>query len=183
MRCTILSSSNNWKDILDTCRSTIGKEFISKEPSNEWKKKILLAEHSPIRLIKIKWIWEDIPYWVSMHFCRHKIGIEHFVKTSRSDRTGTDRTKLYQDNPVNHICEANAQSIINISRKRFCKQASEETRLTWGLFINKLKEIEPELASCCVPDCIYRGFCSEMNECGFSYSEEYKNILLNYRKK
>ena len=86
-----------------------------------------------------------------------KLGIEHWVSTQRSDRTGIDRNKLPQDTLVNHECEANAQALINISRKRLCYQASPETRQAWKAVKEKVKEVEPELASCMVKDCIYRG--------------------------
>ena len=63
-----------------------------------------------------------------MHFVRHKHGIEHWISTRRTDRTGIDRNELRQDELVTHEFEANAQAIINISRKRMCFQASKETR-------------------------------------------------------
>lgn len=104
----------SWRSVVDAARTTVGKESSDKEPSSSWKKKILLAEHSPIRLILINWKWSGIKYWVSVHFVRHKIGIEHFVKTQRTDRTGKLRDEVPQDHPVDHECTANAQSLINI---------------------------------------------------------------------
>ena len=71
--------------------NTVGKDK-GVYPTAAWKKKILLAEHSPIRLMQFAWKWSDLPYWVSVHIVRHKIGIEHFVSTQRTDRTGVDRT-------------------------------------------------------------------------------------------
>lgn len=32
---------------------------------------MLLAEHSPIRLVEYEWTWEQIPQWVTVHFTRH----------------------------------------------------------------------------------------------------------------
>ena len=40
-----------WKRALNAARRTIGKEPIDKEPSDNWKAKVLLAEHSPIKLV------------------------------------------------------------------------------------------------------------------------------------
>lgn len=62
---------------------------------------------------------------------RHKIGIEHWVSTQRPDRTDNqdiDRDKLLQGALVNHACEADAQALINISRKkivRMCRHTNE----------------------------------------------------------
>lgn len=179
VRISFIEVLTKWSSVLNAARTTVGKESSSKVPSSRWKKKILLAEHSPIRLLLINWRWTDIKYWVSVHFVRHKIGIEHFVKTQRSDRTGNLRDNSLQDCPVDHECTANAQSLINISRKRLCSQASKETREAWQIFLDNLSE--PELVSVCVKECIYRGFCPELNPCGYSDTENYKIKLTEYR--
>ena len=60
----------------------------------------------------------------------------------------------------------NAQAFISISRKRLCKGCpSPETRLAWEIVIDALREVDPILAEKCVPDCIYRGFCTEDDRC------------------
>ena len=174
---------NNWNKVLNAARNTVNKNQINKEPSSEWKRKILLAEHSPIRLIKLDYLWVDIKSWVSVHFVRHKFGIEHFITTQRDDRTGINRDDKPQSSKVNHYFEANAQSIINISRKRLCKQAHKETREKWIEFLeNKVKKEELELYSVCVPECIYRGFCPEMKSCKYDKTEDFEKRLKEYRK-
>ena len=143
---------------------------------------MLLAEHSPIRLLKLDYKWTNIKSWISVHFVRHKIGIEHFVSTQRNDRTKVDRDKSTQDTIVSHYFEANAQAIINISRKRLCTQAHKETREKWIEFLDKeVKEKEPELYSVCVSECIYRGFCPEFTCCGFVNTDKCKKELIDYR--
>lgn len=47
-----ITMSTTWKRALNAARRTIGKEPIDKEPSKNWEAKILLAEHSPIRLVE-----------------------------------------------------------------------------------------------------------------------------------
>jgi hypothetical protein len=179
MEIESVSLKGSWRDVADSARTTVGKTKGEKEPSSSWKKKMLLAEHSPIRHLIFSWKWLNLKYWVSVHFVRHKFGIEHFVRTQRTDRTGKDRNKASQDSFVEHGCLANAQAIINISRKRLCSQASPETRQAWKSVLKNLKE--PELISVCVPDCIYRGHCYEINPCGYSKTEKYKEALINYR--
>ena len=63
-----------------------------------------------------------------------------------------------------------------------CSKASQETRQAWAAFLNNLKELEPELVSVCVPDCIYRGWCYEYNSCGFHKTDTFKAVLDEYRK-
>lgn len=182
LKVEYLSTKGTWREIADAARTTIGMEQGKKEPSSKWKKNMLLAEHSPIRKMHISWKWIDIPYWVSVHLVRHKVGIEHFVKSQRTDKTNINRNNLPQNALVNHECEANLQAIINISRKRLCNQASKETREAWKLFLESIKNIEPELYSVCQPECIYRGFCPEIKSCGWYKTEEYKIKLKEYRK-
>ena len=180
-RVEIINYHDYWQDVKDAAMNTMGKDS-GKYPSPEWKRKILLAEHSPIRLLEFTIKMTDIPSWVSVHLVRHKIGVEHFVKSQRTDRTGIDRNKLPQDSPVTHTMRINAQALIFISRRRLCTQASLETRQLWGEVIDAIGEFEPEIASVCVPECVYRGFCPEMKPCGYSDSEAYIKRMMIYQK-
>lgn len=177
-----VKSNNAWDEVMSAAYTTIGKK-INQEPTSEWKLKMLLAEHSPIRKLIISWKWEGIQYWVSTHFVRHKVGIEHYVRSQRPDRTGSklNRDEFPQGTLVDHECIANAQAIINISRKRLCRQAATETRLAWIEFLNELAKVEPELQLVCVPDCIYRGSCFEFRSCGWFETIEAKEMLERYR--
>lgn len=180
MKVEVLNYQDNWQAVKDAAMNTVGSE-TGKYPSPAWKRKILLAEHSPIRLIELTIRMRDIPYWVSVHLVRHKIGIEHWVRTQRTDRTGVDRNELPQGALVDHTIRVNAQALITISRKRLCRQASPETRAVWQAVIQAVKEVEPELASVCHPDCIYRGFCPEMKGCGYAESGAGQMELQCYR--
>jgi hypothetical protein len=182
MEVKFIKVKGTWREVADAARTTIGMEAGENEPSSNWKRKMLLAEHSPIRKIHINWKWINLLWWVQTHFTRHKYGVEWWVSTSRSDRTGVDRSKIGQDAPVNVEGEANPQALINISRKRLCNQASKETREAWKLFLENLKDKEPELYNVCVRDCIYRGWCYEYKSCGFHKTDKFKEQLNNYRK-
>ena len=181
MNIDIFKHEDNWQDVKDSTMNTIGKT-TGKYPTSEWKRKLIMAEHSPIRHIKFYWRWVDLAYFVSTHFVRHKIGIEHWVSTQRTDRTGEDRSQKPQTAPVNHACEADAQALINISRKRLCNCASPEPRHAWQAVKNDVAKVEPELASCMVKECVYRGFCPEMYSCGYTKTEQYKQELKEYRE-
>jgi len=180
MKIDNFKHEDNWQDIKDSTMNTIGKN-TGRYPDSEWKRKLILSEHSPIRRMKFYWRWCDLKSWVSVHFVRHKIGIEHWVTTQRSDRTGLDRDSAPQGALVNHAAEADAQALINISRKRLCKCASKETREAWIEVKKEVAKTEPELASCMVRECIYRGFCPEMNSCGYCNTDEFLLELEEYR--
>jgi len=159
----ILKIKGDWEEVLNDCRSTVGKEEIDKEPSTSFKKRLLIAEHSPIRDIICKWRWKDMPHWVTVHWVRHKW--ECFVRTQRSDRTGIPRNKLPQDEPQTFVGEANAQHLIDTWRKRLCFQASPETRGYAEDFKTALKKREKEISDVLVPNCVYRCGCPEMQAC------------------
>ena len=171
-----------WRDVADAARTTVRMEEGEKEPSASWKRRMLLSEHSPIRLMLFRWKWLNLKYWVSVHFVRHKVGIEHFVSTQRTDRTGTNRDEIPQSALVNHECCANAQAMITVSRKRLCRQASPETTVAWKLVLTEVEKTEPELVSVCVPECVYRGFCPEFKPCGYAETPAYANALQAYRE-
>lgn len=172
-----------WRKVKRSARTTVSKDGGGTYPTDLWKKTILLAEHSPIRRIKFSWQWINLKSWVSVHFVRHKFGIEHWVSTQRTDRTGVNRDKNPQNTPVLHECEANAQALIFISRRRLCKQASPETRAAWQEVKEQVSAADSVLGSVMVPECIYRGFCPEFHSCGYVNTEEYVQRLAEYRSK
>lgn len=150
----------DWKEVLNDCRFTVNLKEIDKEPSEKFKKEILIAEHSPIRNISIKWKWLQIPHWVVVHWVRHIW--EKYVATQRADKTGVNRNKLPQDYPSNMKGEANLQHLIDTSRKRLCFQASDETRLlAESLKVEIYNYVDKYIADVLVPNCIYRGGCPE----------------------
>ena len=197
----------NWIRVVNAARRTWGKKPINREPSDKFKRKILLAEHSPIRLLEYDFTIEDIRQWVTVHLVRHHEGCEKFVHTQRQDinpeievitkrlmeiikeegleREGwRERDYLQQGEGNDMDMACNAQAFINISRRRLCTGcASPETRQAWGLVIKALREYDPILAEKCVPECLYRGFCPEFDRCcGYVNSEAYKKRLEEYRK-
>lgn len=163
MKTEILKIKGDWQDVVDDCRTTVGKDSLGKEPSKKFKREILISEHSPIRSISIKWKWVNIPSWVATHFSRHKW--ECFIKTQRTDRTGTDRNKLPQDAPVIMSGDANTQHLIDMARKRLCYMASPETRKCMEDLKIAIHDVEPEIADVLVPNCVYRCGCPEPNGC------------------
>lgn len=164
MKTEIKAIKGSWQEVVDDCRATVSKPPLGHEPSEEFKRDILLAEHSPIRDIVVRWTWRGIKSWIATHWSRHKW--ECYIQSQRSDRTGVPRDKLPQDAPVDFTGEANAQQLIDTMRKRLCYQAAPETRKYAEDFKTALREVEPELSDVLVPNCIYRYGCPEMHSCG-----------------
>lgn len=170
----ILSIVGSWQEVVDDCRSSVNKPPLGKEPSKEFKLGLLIAEHTPIRLIRIRWRWTSLPSWVATHWVRNIF--YKVVSTQRSDRTGVPRNNLPQDVPVTYTGAANPQHLIDTARKRLCFQASPETRRQAEDLKAALKPLQPEISFVMVPNCIYRCGCPEMNGgCGW-----YQKMLARY---
>lgn len=178
----------NWKKIKSACMTTISKEAGDKEPSQEWKRRLLLCEHSPIRRGTISWKYDEIPYCISTHFVRHHEGVEKWVGTERADRTEIkDRSQRSQMDMVPMEMEANIQALINISRKRLCTSADPLTRLYWKATLEAIREYDEDIYWACVPECIRCGGCPEYKSCGYydklmegATEEEQRVLKLRY---
>ena len=187
MRVEIKWHNDMWQEIKDDALFTIHKEN-GKYPTTEWKKEILMAEHSPIRTGRLIINVYDVESFVIGHFVRHNLGFTPFVASLRNDRTGYD--EIPNRNTLNNMrFDGNFQSFINISRKRYCNCASKETRDAWKMIMEEVNKFEPELYFVCVPECVYRGGCPEMLKCDerffgkFVSSVENKMQLLNVEKR
>lgn len=150
----------------ECCLNTVGKS-TTKEPTLEWLEKLVEAEHSPIRELWFG-IKMEIPYWVSVHFVRHHIGVNHYAQTQRDDRTNNPipRSQKGQGELVSHIMSINAQELIQMAHKRLCNQASKETREVMQLIVKEVIKVAPYMKNVLVPLCAYRnGKCTEMFSC------------------
>lgn len=162
-------TEEDWKRCLLLARCTQGKFDAPKEPSFEWKQKILRSEHSPIRTLMWTIKMENIPYCNSVHFVRHKYGVEHYVQSQRKNpERGSDR----QDAPVTHIMDINAQELIFMARKRLCYKADALTREIMRKICNDVVNIEPVMVTFFAPACGY----DEKNCCEFQPCGNYKGL-------
>ena len=158
----IIKVQNDWKLIKNHCRATDNKDFTDAEPTDEWVRKLLMTEHSPIRECQFVWRWEEMPYWVSTELSRHKF--EKFISTQRDDRVKDviPRGKKPQDALVTFDGFANEQSLIDMARKRLCFCATQQARnYVLSLKFEMKKQGYKHEADVLVPNCIYRGFCPE----------------------
>ena len=183
MEVTVRSITAN-QEVVDRCRVTVWKDSLGHDPSEKFMNNIYFSEHSPIRDKMFVIELRSIPYWVSVHLVRHSQGVTPYVTSQRDDRHDNPipREQLRQGELVNMDMTLNAQAMINISRKRLCRMASKETRDVWIAVIEKLKEVDPQLAKNCVCNCVYRGgICPEgKNSCRYNQTDMFKRELLTY---
>lgn len=175
-------TQEDWNRARVLALGTEGKEG-NNPASDKWKDKMLRCEHSPIRTLMFTIELIDIPYWVSVHFCRHKYGVEHYVRSQRNDRQNMyDRNTAPQNAPVNHTMEINAPELMYMARRRLCSKAAAETKAWMEAIVEAVCQKCPEFRPHLVPNCVFLGRCPEMYSCGMC--SDNKSMSINdYQKK
>jgi hypothetical protein len=186
-----------WREAREMARGTVGMADIDKPVSAKFMRELLSSMHSPIREIRFKLHFQNIPTFAAQHMSRHRIAsvcgkfeliesvnpvdVEHYVKTQRPDRTGEDRGS--QDAPVEYRSTANVQGLQDMSQKRLCFLAESPVRGRWGIAKQEIAKHDQLIARALVPTCVYRGFCPEAKMCKQNYvsTDHFKRTLDNHR--
>lgn len=159
-------TDEDWRRCKALALNTVGRTHAVSEVTDDWKRSMLRCEHSPIRTLMFT-IRMEVPYWVSVHLCRHKFGVEHYVSTQRNDRQDRyDRTKAPQGALVFHVMDVNAAELMQIARMRLCHRAAPETREVVRRVCDAVIEVNPEFDGFLRPKCLARGGCNELVSCG-----------------
>ena len=158
-------TTEDWLLVKKCTLVTVGKE-TDKPATEKFKRDLLKSRHSPIRELRFLFHLTDIPYWVSVHLCRH-VHAQPYVKSQRNDRQSKyDRGKAPQDAPVSMIWTMNAEEWLTICNKRLCNQASKETMEVIEMLRDAVAKTNPEFIDEMVPMCVREGECHEMYPCG-----------------
>lgn len=166
-------TEEDWKRCLMFARATQGKFDTPNEPSDDWKRKILRSEHSPIRTLMFT-IKMELPYCNSVHFVRHKYGVEHYVQ---SQRKNPERGAERQDAMVTHIMDINAQELIHMARKRLCYKADELTHMIMSEICWTISGIDPIWEAVLLPACeCNEANCREFKPCGYYHYEGFRKL-------
>lgn len=156
----------DWPLVYDAAKATMGKLANGAEPSDAWKRKAMLAPHSPIRCLQF-FIQMRIPYFVSVHLVRHHEGVQWFIGSQRNDRQSEyDRRAARQDATVLASCLINADALRFISRRRLCNKADPDTRAVWSAVVDAIGKVDPIVAEYCHPECAWSRGCPEFQPCG-----------------
>ena len=149
---------------------TMGKT-PTKAPDMAWKRAILRARHSPIRVLNYAFLIEGIPSNTATHLARHihaapfpSVPFVSSLRNDRQDRMDGDAAR--RDTPVDMILYCNAEELITIANKRLCHKAAERTQEAVWMMCMEAIEKTPEIASELVPMCVRCGnTCHEMYPC------------------
>lgn len=157
----------DWERCKMLALNTMGKNYAGAEVTEEWKHKILKAKHSPIRTLVFT-IKMTVPSFVSVHFVRHKIGVEHYVQSQRNDRqTNYDRELAPQNAMVSHIMEINAEQLMFMANRRLCGMADATTRYVMQAICRGVETLNPEFIGHLKPMCEHQKECPEFKSCGY----------------
>ncbi len=147
---------------------TMGKTEEPKEPpSPTLIKKVLLARHSPIRVLNFAFLIEDIPSNTSTHLARHVHAVP-FVSSLRNDRQEKmDGDAARRDTPVHMIFYCNAEELMTFANKRLCRRAAIKTQEVARMMCREAAAAMPEIKDYLIPMCAYHGgVCHELESCG-----------------
>ena len=175
-------TKEDWRRARQLALGTEGKNS-TKDPTEAWMDKMLRCEHSPIRTLMFTIVMVDVPYWVSVHFSRHKFGVEHYVQSQRNDRQNKyDRNQAPQNAPVTHTMDINVPELMYMARKRLCCKAAAETKAWMEAIVEAVCRKCPELRAHLVPQCVFLGRCPEMYSCGMFADNQHMGINEYQRK-
>lgn len=160
-------TDRDWERCYMLALNTMGKKYTGSVITNGWKSKMLKCRHSPIRTLMFT-IRMVIPYYVSNHFVRHKIGVEHYVQSQRNDRQSNyDREAAPQSAMVTHIMDIDATQLMSMANARLCVMADPTTRYVMALICKTVEDSNPEFVGHLKPMCEYLHECPEFKSCGY----------------
>lgn len=173
-------SERDWERCYMLALNTMGKKYVDSTVTDSWKSKMLKCKHSPIRTLMFT-IRLTIPYYVSTHFVRHKIGVEHYVQSQRNDRQSNyDRETAPQNAMVSHIMEVNAEQLMFMANRRLCGMADVTTRFVMTHICIEVNKLNPEFTQFLVPMCEYIHECPEFKPCGYWEAKTKKDLCDHY---
>lgn len=158
-------TDDDWKLCRRAALNTVGREWVEKMPSDQWKRCILRACHSPIRVLNFYIHAENVPTYVATHFARH-VHLVPFIQSQRNDRQFKyDRDKAPQDAPVMMDLYLNAEELQTMMRKRLCMKADPKTTAVAEAIRDAVLVTNPEFEGLLCPQCERYGRCDEMHPC------------------
>jgi len=158
-------------------RTTAGKDMYTvKKPTLDTFKKMIVTAggvpHSPLRAVNYRIYVEDVKSWVTVHYVRHHIGVQFYIKSQRTDRDNqdhSDRNKAPQDTLINMMFDINANSLLTMAQARLCHKASPDTRAVMRAIKSELlqgDEYDELVGMAMQPSCDWYHRCFEPRPCG-----------------
>jgi hypothetical protein len=158
-------------------RATSGKDMYKiKFPSIKTFKQMVVSAggvpHSPLRTMLYRIYVQDVKSWVTVHYVRHHIGVQFYVKSQRTDRDSNlvQRDSQRQDELINMMFDINANALLTMAQARLCLKAAPETREVMAAIRHSLVgsacEYDQIIGMTMGPPCEWYEKCFEPKPCG-----------------
>ena len=175
----------------DTNCITIGKRAIKERKETfteavDYYKKMFIAEHSSIEWIDFRIVDDECRGDVASHIVRQTKSHPRFaVQSSRPDWNDGEPRKSLDKTIIKFTSKWNTLSFMQMCRQRLCTRASEVDRIWIKKVLSIMKNSKNPyfvaLSKCCVPNCVYRGGCPELEPCPFNRFFFDNNISIDKR--
>lgn len=161
---------------IEVIKNEMSNQILQKTLKHCWNvdssmnmNKLFACNDSILELMEY-WIIAEAPRSVCMQMETHKKirGCYVWLESARPDYVSEKRpAKEYSRSAnINMVMKVTARGLKEIAHQRLCNKAELPTREFMKLLVEKIKEVEPCLASELVPLCIFRnGKCTEFNSC------------------
>lgn len=178
----------DWQLIADMAAFTQGMKSF--EINEQFLRDAIISRHSIIRAAIFRITVFGIPYFSHVHFVRHSVGHDHFVRSQRPDSmnpVGYNRETAPQNAPVDWSDIINMEALFTMMGRRLCKQADPVTRsvaqeIKWS-FLNHRDAFMNLVGEYCLPLCEWMGgYCPETFRSCQKYPIAFKerNAIKNY---
>lgn len=174
----------SFRDVFDRARRTVNLEPSNRVVTSRAKRRLMLSEHSPIRDLTLCITLWNVPNFAVTHLLRHTVGVTPYIATNRDDRVKVKRRR--RDKSQCELVSAdfvlNIQSLINMARRRCCFKSDEATVALFNEILLHVYECDESYKGLFVKECVYRGFCPEMEQCERKYSDSiaFRDERANY---
>ena len=73
MKVELTDIKGTYEQVANRARTTVSKGELGHDPSEKFKRKILMAEHSPIRSLIYCFKITHLKSWIATHLVRHHV--------------------------------------------------------------------------------------------------------------
>lgn len=154
---TTLHSYDGWDKALHAARITQDPnvQWTGEFPSEQWKKRLLYSEHSPLREPRV-YLTIEMYNKTQNHLVRHSTGMVWYVSTLRTDLKNSNDLAVHRLTERTAVLSINIAGLLKMARTRLCIKSEEATRNIMKSIVDAVVDADPTLfmeGNMFYPDC------------------------------
>lgn len=154
---TTLHSYDGWDKALHAARVTQNPntEWTGEFPSEQWKKRLLYSEHSPLREPRV-YLTVEMYNKSQNHLVRHSTGMMWYISTLRTDLKNSNDVEVHRLTERTAVLSINLAGLLQMARTRLCFKTEEATRKVMKSIVDTVVDADPTLfmeGNMFYPDC------------------------------